>query len=46
LLAVLHTGSAAAGMLHLESASGPSLQLLLLPYALPAENGSNEKSIA
>lgn len=46
LLAVLHTSSAAAKMLHLGSATGPLLQLLPLPYALPTENGSNEKSTA
>lgn len=47
LLAVLHTSSAAAGMLRLEPANGGlPLQLLPLPYALPTENGSNEKSIA
>ncbi|MBI3575242.1 MAG: folate-binding protein YgfZ [Gammaproteobacteria bacterium] len=46
LLAVLHTSSAAAGVLHLGSATGPALQLLPLPYALPTENESNEKSTA
>lgn len=46
LLAVLHTSSAATKMLHLGSATGPALQLLPLPYALPTENGSNEKSTA
>lgn len=46
LLAVLHTSSAAGGVLHLGSATGPVLQLLPLPYALPTENGSNEKSTA
>lgn len=44
LLAVVHTSSAAVGMLHLESATGPALQLLPLPYVLPADSGSNEKS--
>lgn len=44
LLAVLHTSSAATKMLRLGSAAGPLLQLLPLPYALPTENGSNEKS--
>lgn len=45
-LAVLHTSSAAAKMLHLGSATGPLLQLLPLPYALLTENGSSEKSTA
>lgn len=46
LLAVLHTSSAVVGILHLESATGPALHLLSLPYVLPAGNGSNEKSTA
>ena len=46
LLAVLQMSSAAAGVLHLGSATGPTLRLLPLPYALPTENGSNEKSTA
>jgi len=46
LLAVLQMSSAVDGVLHLGSATGPTLQLLPLPYALPTENGSNEKSTA
>ena len=46
LLAVLQMSSAAVGVLHLGSATGPTLQRLPLPYALPTENGSNEKSTA
>ena len=46
LLAVLQMRSAAGGVLHLGSATGPTLQLSSLPYALPAENGSGEKSTA
>ncbi len=37
LIAVLQMSSAAGGALHLGSATGPTLQLLPLPYALPAE---------
>ena len=44
LLAVLHTSSATTRSLHLGDATGPMLQLLPLPYALPTENGSDEKS--
>ena len=42
VLAVLQMRSAAGGVLHLGSATGPTLQLSSLPYALPAENGSGE----
>ena len=37
LIAVLQLSSAAGGVLHLGSATGSTLQLLPLPYALPAE---------
>jgi len=37
LIAVLQMSSAAGGVLHLGSATGPTLQLLPLPYALPTE---------
>lgn len=45
LLAVLHMSSAATHLLHLGDAAGPALHLSPLPYPLPNDSTSNEKSV-